>query len=219
MFNCKFHETVMTVIPASRYTPSHDHDLIHVESTFTTDAPIQDSDNIFFVPGTQPIPTDILNMINKGGFTFEPIPKSEVIKQVADYAQEISQNQQAAAVSDAVMGIATQQYMQQISMKAEPTGSTFYHLSYDFILLPENDGTFELKAKLPYKGFDMPAGGQVRLIVVLPVGATCDTNATKGTLLNGQQIQEATPANVANGVQVVSFFYQNDPDFLVKYKY
>lgn len=217
MFNCRTHATVMTVIPSSR--TNHAHDLIHVESTFTTDVPIPDAENIFFVPGTQPVPPDILKMINNGGFTFEPIPKSEVIKQVTDYAQEISQNQPAAAISDAVMGIATQEYMQQVTMKAEPVGSTFYHLSYDFILLPESDGSFELKTTLPYKGFQMPAGGQVRLIVVLPVGATCDTNATKGTLLNGQQIQEATPANVANGAQVVSFFYQNDPDFLVKYKY
>ncbi|UFT98109.1 hypothetical protein KO561_12945 [Radiobacillus kanasensis] len=214
--NVQTHETIMTVTPT--YAHNKHHDLVHVETFFRTTASIAE-DEVFYVPGKEEVPSHILEILELGGFTFEPIVASEVTSQVSNFADVIAKGTKEEALADAMIGLGSK-YLNAVKLKSIGEGTNFYHLSYDYALIPETDGSFVIQTTLPHKGFNMPTGGQVRFVVVLPAGAKCDRAATKGEVPGTTQIlEEPTPANVANGREVVSFFYQNDPKFTVKYKY
>jgi hypothetical protein len=102
-------------------------------------------------------------------------------------------------------------------IQLQPVGNNLYKISYDYSLYPDDQNNFFIFTTLPFKGFNMPQG-QVRLVVVLPTNAQIDPTDTTGTTPNGQTVEEQI-ANVANGRPVVSFFWQNDPDFTIKYRY
>jgi hypothetical protein len=212
MYNCQFVESIITVIDSSRHGLKYD--IAHVEYLFSTNTPIP-QDESFFVPGIELMPDNILQILKLGNFEFVPIPKSEVVNSLNNYLQEVQENKKDETLADSMIGISTS-YMNII--KANPLASNFYRLSYDYAIYPENDNSFIIYAKLPIKGFTLPAGGQTRFITILPVNAKYDPTATKGVALNNPDIQEQA-TNIANGRTVLSFFYQNDPDFTVKYKY
>jgi len=214
MYDVQLHETVMTVSPTSRYNAKFD--IVHVETIIKTAQPIP-SEDIFFVPSMDKVPSHILEILELGGFCFEPIPMSEVTRQISNFEQAVKNGTKEETLADAMVGLGAK-FMKQVKMT--PIGDNFYRISYDFALMPEDDGSFVIQTTLPHKGFNMPRAGQVRFIVVLPTNAKCDRDATKGEVEGSHQIiDEPTPPNVANGRQVVSFFYQNDPKFTVKYKY
>jgi hypothetical protein len=206
----------MTVTPTFKY--NNRHDTVHVETFFRTDKPIS-SDEVFYVPGNDEVPAHITEILELGGFTFEPILASEVTKQVSNFAQVIENGTKEEALADAMIGLGSK-YLNQVKLEPVSEGSNFYRLSYEYALLPESDGSFYIQTTLPHNGFNMPTGGQVRFVVVLATGAQCDREVTKGEVPGSTQIiDEPTPADVANGRQVVSCFYQNDPRFTVKYTY
>lgn len=214
--NVQLHETVMTVTPTSRYNLNHD--IVHVETFFRTDKPVPE-DEVFYVPGNDEVPAHILEILELGGFTFEPIVASEVAKQVSNFGEVIEKGTKEEALADAMIGLGSK-YLNQINLKPVSKETNLYRLSYEYALIPEEDESFVIQTTLPHKGFNMPTRGQVRFVVVLPTSAKCDREVTQGKDPNSTQIiQEQTPANVANGREVVSFFYQNDPEFTVKYNY
>lgn len=212
MYNCNFVESIITIIDTSKHGKIYD--TAHVEYLFSTDVPIA-ADELFFVPRIEIMPDNILKILKLGNFQFIPLPKSEVVNSLNNYLQEIQENKKDETLADSMIGISTS-YMNAI--KAELIGPNFYRLNYDYAIYPETDNSFMLYSKLPIKGFALPVGGQTRFIVILPINTKSDPAVTKGTALNNQEIQEQT-ANVANGRTVISFFYQNDPDFTVKYNY
>src|SRR4051794_16911871 len=86
MYNCQIHESVLTV--SSTYKHNHKYDLVHVEAIFQTTEPIPDTD-IFFVPSLVEVPSNILEILRLGGFSFQPVPKSVVIQEVSNFANNI----------------------------------------------------------------------------------------------------------------------------------
>lgn len=212
MYNCSFIESIITVIDSKRHGKAYD--TAHVEYLFSTNAPIPDTE-LFFVPRIELMPDNIISILKLGNFQFLPIPKSEIVNSLTNYLQEVQENKKDETLADSMIGISTS-YMNTV--KAETIGGNFYRLSYDYAIYPESDNSFIINAKLPLKGFSLPTGGQTRFITILPLNVKLDSAATKGVSLNNQEVQEQT-ANAANGRTVVSFFYQNDPDFTVKYNY
>lgn len=214
MYNCKLQEAVITVNPTSRN--GLPYDIAHVETIIITDSPIP-PEEIFLVPGSELIPQNILQILQLGNkVDFTPIPKSEVTANLSDFTQHIDQQQKDAVLADAMLGLATV-WMKPIQFK--PTGNNnFYRLSYDYTLFPSQNGSFYIYTKLPFKGFQMPVGGQVRFTAILPFGAKHDPNETKGIALNNQLVEEQA-VTLANNGEVISFYWKNDPDFTVKYNY
>lgn len=212
MYNCNFVESIITVVDS--FKRGKKYDIAHVEYLFSTDTPIP-AEELFFVPGIEVMPDNIISILKLGNFEFIPIPKSEVVNSLNNYLQQVQENKKDETLADSMIGISTS-YMNTI--KPEAIGTNFYRLSYDYAIYPEKDNSFMIYAKLPIKGFSLPAGGQTRFITVLPINAKPDPAVTKGIALDKQEIQEQS-VNVANGRTVISFFYQNDPDFIVKYNY
>lgn len=215
MYNCKLQEAVITVSPTSRF--GLDHDVAHVETFFLTDSPIPETE-IFLIPHRELIPPEILQVLRLGKVNLLPIPKSEVLQNISDFPSEVAGAKRDEAIADAALGIAAL-YMQPISLKAEVQNQqgSLYRLSYDFTLYPDTNGNFYIYTKLPLPGFTMVQGGHIRFITVLPSGAQYDPNETKGIALNNQVLEEQF-ANLVNG-QIIGFFWQNDPEFTIKYRY
>jgi hypothetical protein len=208
LYNCNTVESIITIIHGQTY------DTAHVEYLFSTTTPIS-PDELFFVPGTQLIPDNIMKILKLGNFQFVPIPKSEVVNSLNNYLQEVQEGKKDETLADSMIAISTS-YMNTI--KATSIGANLYRLAYDYAIYPETDGNFIVYSKLPVQGFSLPAGGQTRFITILPINAKYDSAATRGVAFNNPDIQEQA-TNAANGRTVLSFFYQNDPDFTVKYRY
>lgn len=212
MYPCRIQEAVITVNPTSRYGQTFD--IAHVETIFLMDNPIPENE-IFLVPSDENIPVEILNLIRLAKVSFAPIPKSEITASISDLTQEVEQGQKEAVLTDTALSLAAV-YMRPITF--QPIGNNFYRLSYDYKLFPDTSGNFYIYTKLPFRGFDMPQGSQVRFITVLPTGVQVDEAETKGIDLNQQIINEQL-VDVASGRRIISFFWQNDPDFTIKYRY
>ncbi|MHB1420828.1 MAG: hypothetical protein ACYCX4_14825 [Bacillota bacterium] len=213
MPNCSLQDAVITVTSASRY--GLPYDLAHVETIFQLDSQLQPED-VFLVPGDQFIPNEIMNILRLAKLDFTPMSKSEVVANLSDFTQEVTEQNREAVIADAAIGLAAV-YMKPVQFQ-QIGSSNLYRVSYDYTIFPNQDNNFYVYARLPFRSFPLSTGGQIRLVVVLPAGAQFDPAETQGVALNGQVIEEQQ-AVAANDKQVISFFYQNDPDFTVKYRY
>lgn len=208
MYTCTSAELIMTVMHGQNY------DTAHVEYLFSTNAPIA-QDELFFVPGIELMPKNIMDILKLANFQFVPIPKTEVVNSLSNYLQEVQDGKKDETLADSMIAISTS-YMNTI--KADTINPNSYRLKYDYAIYPENDRSFIVNATLPIKGFSLPTGSQTRFVTILPLGAKYDPVATKGKAINNPDIPEHT-ANIANGITIIDFFYQNDPEFTVKYNY
>ena len=177
------------------------------------DQPIPESE-VFLIPGDIPLPQEVINLNRLAKVSFAPMPKSTVVSNISDIAQEVEQGKKEEVIFDAALSI-TAVYMRPITF--HPIGGNFYRLSYDYNIYPDPNGNFYIFAQLPFQGFDMPAGGEVRFVVTLPPSSILDQNETKGIDLNQNPIEEQVAE--AQGKPIVWFYYQNDPEFIVKYSY
>jgi hypothetical protein len=102
------------------------------------------------------------------------------------------------------------------------SGSTnLYQLAYDYKLFPNeaNPKSFDFRVVLPFHGLGMPAGSRVQMSIMLPISANIDATATQGVAVNGQVIEELTQDIPNCQRKIVSFAYQNDPQFTIRYVY
>lgn len=214
MYNCKKQEAVINVIPTYRYLG---YDTIKVETTFEMDEPFPDSE-VVFVPSNKRIPSSIVNLINEHGFDFGPKLSSDVNKKLSDFGQEyIDVNRTEETRQDATLGLLIT-YMDNIQLKPVSDGSNFYNLSYQYNLYPDKDGNFDFRTILPLAGLQDAGNIEVQLFIVLPQGVTFDPTETKGISVNGAEIEEKS-FSTENGRNIITFYYKQDPNFFVRYKY
>ncbi|MGC4378272.1 hypothetical protein WD019_15290 [Fictibacillus sp. Mic-4] len=213
MYTCHNQETLITVIPTSRH--GQPYDIARVEAIFQLDQPITEND-LLLVPEMEKIPKDLLEMLKLSKVNLAPMPESYVNEALSDFAQESADpNRDRETSEDAMLGL-VRRYLTKINPQQIGT-DYFYRVSYEYSVFPNSQtGSFFLYAAVPFKGFNMPAGSQVRFISVLPTGSRV-INAT-GTDINSQPLS-ADMDDVAQGKPVVSYFWQNDPDFVVEYTY
>ncbi|WP_043933814.1 hypothetical protein [Bacillus sp. EB01] len=213
MYNCLMQDTVLTITPTSRY--GKEFDTVRVETFFQLESPLPENEE-FLVPGIKKIPDQDLRIFEAGKVQFAPIPKSVVIQEVQDFASQVASGSTDGVRLDALLGLSTM-YMEPVKLEAITPGG-IYHLSYAYSVYPETDGNFYIYQTLPFKGFNMTRG-TVRLTAVLPAGAVCDYDATNGKDISGTIIVEDESRVFSNGLSVVSFLYQVDPEFTIKYRY
>ncbi len=214
MYNCRNQETIITVIPTSRH--GQPFDIARVEAMFQLDEQLPETETLL-VPQMELIPQDLLQALKLLNVHLAPMPESYVNQALSDYAQETADpNRDKETREDSAIGL-VRKYL--VKIPAQKVGTdNYYRVSYEYSLFPDENGFYNIYATLPFKGFNMPTGSQIRFITALPVGAQIDRDATRGTDLNQQLVDEQV-TDVAAGRQIVSFFWQNDPDFVVKYRH
>ncbi|MTH55380.1 hypothetical protein GKZ89_18470 [Bacillus mangrovi] len=211
-WKCLMQDTVITVTPTSRY--GQVYDTARVETYFQLESTFPENEE-FLVPSMEKIPDEDLRIFKEGKFEFGPIPKSTIVREVQDYALQVANGSAEGIRTDMALGLASL-YMQPIKLK--PIGPNVYHLSYEYSIYRDPvDDHFSIYQTLPFRGFDMPAG-TVRFTTVLPAGVRLHSEATEGKDLVGNIIDDQSQT-FSNGMTVVTFFYQSDPNFLIKYIY
>ena len=98
--------------------------------------------------------------------------------------------------------------------------SYVYELKYDYKIFPLlNSQEYQFEIRLPFDGIQMINGSRVQLNVLTPLGAVVNTVETRGIDENGQEIQELIQQLQSSNRSIVSFNYQLDPHFLVRYSH
>jgi hypothetical protein len=195
------------------------YDLVHVENIIQTDEPIP-QDKFWYVPNgvtSNPIADMIFNAKNMSMY---PMSEDELLVGTSDVI-----DQAKAGSFDGVLEDTSKLMMMSLMKKQalEPiTGTTnMYRLSYDYKIFPQVNTTniFDFKVQLPFSGIGVAAGGKVQMTVIMPLNSQVDPIVTEGVDLNGLKIEELiTPINNI-GRNIVSFMYQNDPIFTIRYHY
>ncbi|ASN69641.1 hypothetical protein OCE55_04920 [Bacillus paranthracis] len=213
MYNCMNQETLITIIPTSRHGKAYD--IAKVEATFQLNEPITETDSLLVPPQMELIPQDIFEILKLSHVNLAPMTETYINEALSDFATESSDpNRDQETKEDAMLGL-VRKYLTKVV--PEQIGSDyFYRVSYEYAVYPNENGSYFLYATVPFKGFNMPATSQIRFISILPTGSTVVN--TTGVDIN-QQSLPADQDDVANGKPVVSYFWQNDPEFMVEYRY
>jgi hypothetical protein len=212
MYTCVNQETLITIIPTSRH--GQPYDIARVEALFQLNEPLTGNDPLL-VPQMELIPKDILEMLKLSRVNLVPMPESYVTQALSDFAIESGDpNREQETREDAMLGL-VRKYLNKVTPQQIGT-DYYYRVSYEYSVFPNEQGSYFLYATVPFKGFNVPNGSQIRFISILPAGST--VISTTGVDINSQAIQ-ADQDDVAQGKPVVSYFWQNDPDFMVEYRY
>lgn len=206
-YNAIIHET-------SRY--GLDHDTVHVEILLNTNEPIS-TDLQWYVPAGINVPKAVLDIIKASNLQLYPMSSEHLTSGTEDI-----QNQAKEGNLEEVMKDASKLFLLSVLKKSSliplDGSQNLYKLSYDYNLYPDSDGNFELHVQLPFDGLTLnPSGGLVTVTAICPLTCNIDSVFTRGTDINGNEIQEAV--TTTNNNNIVTFRYQLDPLFAIKYRY
>lgn len=216
--NIRLQDVSVIINGTSRYNGNL-YDTVHVETLLVMDEPIP-SEETWYVPNGNSIPTEVLNFFKISGIDMNPKKASTILQGTEDIREQAEAENLPGVMEDAA------RYMLRAVLKKTPltpiSGSpNTYLLSYDYKIYPTNNTSeYEFNIRVPFDGLNLAQnGGRVQLTIVTPIDAKIDPSLTKGTDENGQEISElVSPISNVNR-QVVSFAYQIDPDFTVHYRY
>lgn len=192
------------------------YDLVHVETIIKTDTPIS-PDKFWYVPSgvtINPIAEAVFKATN---ISMYPTSEEELLAGTQDIAEQAK-----ASSFDGVLEDSSKLMMLSLMKKQslEPIVGTTncYRLAYDYKIFPVANN-FDFKVQLPFSGLGMIGGSIVQMTIIMPLNSAIDPVATEGVAINGQKIEELiTPINNI-GRNIISFRYQNDPVFTIRYHY
>lgn len=218
MANVKLQDLTAMIHNVSRSNGGQ-YDLVHVENIIQTDVPIP-TDKFWFVPNgvtSNPVADVVFKAKNMSMY---PISEEELLKGTEDIIAQARSGSFDGVLEDSsklmMMSLMKKQALEPI------TGATnCYRLAYDYKLFPvlNAPNTFDFKVQLPFSGLGVATGGIVQMTIIMPLNSRIDPNVTEGTDINGQKIQEVTTLIPNIGRNVISFKYQNDPMFTIRYLY
>lgn len=206
-FNAIIHET-------SRYGLSHD--TVHVEILLNTTESIP-LDLQWYVPAGINIPKAVLEIIKASNLQLYPMLSSNLTVGTEDIRIQAEEGNLTDVINDAAKLFLLSVLKKSTLLPIEGS-QNLYKLSYDYNLYPDSEGNYELHVKLPFDGLTLnPSGGLVSVTAICPLSCTIDSVLTKGIDENGREITESVIQTENN--KVITFRYQLDPLFLVRYRY
>lgn len=197
------------------------YDTVHVETLLVTDEPLP-MESCWFVPAGVSVPPEVMQFFNAASMAnlpMYPIKEENILAGTEDIRQQAEEGNLKEVMGDAA------KFMLRAVMKKTPLiplsgSSNTYMVTYDYKLYPVANNTFEFKFRLPFDGLELnTSGGRVQASVITPINAAIDPNGTKGTAQNGADITEFVTAIPNTGRNMVSFYYQIDPEFVIQYRY
>ncbi|WP_408033826.1 MULTISPECIES: hypothetical protein [Bacillaceae] len=216
--NIRLQDVSVVINGTSRYNGNL-YDTVHVETLLVMDEPIP-AEETWYVPNGSSVPPEVLNFFKIAGIDMNPKKASTILQGTEDIREQAEGENLQGVIEDAA------RYMMRAVLKKTPltaiSGSpNTYLLSYDYKIYPINNGTdYEFNIRVPFDGLTVAGnGGRVQLTIITPIGAQIDTSLTKGVDENGQEISELVSPVPNVNRQIVSFAYQIDPDFIVRYRY
>ncbi len=218
MTNILLQDLSAIIHSTSRYNGDQ-FDLVHVETILQTSEPIPPEMN-WYVPDGTTIPPEAEAFFGATNIAMYPLFEATLLNNTADIQTEAETNQFSAVLDDASK-LLLRSVMKKSNLSLVTGTSNLYRLSYDYKLfhLKDTPNTYDFKVCLPFDGLTVQAGGAIQMTVTMPLGSTIDSEFTKGQTPTGESIEEQI-TNIANlNRNVVSFRYQNDPIFTIRYRY
>jgi hypothetical protein len=219
MANIKLQDLNVIISGVSRYNGGK-WDSVHVETMIVTDEPLS-TDSSWYVPAGITVPPEILAFFQTSGISMYPTPESTVLAGTEDIREQAEAGNLGEVQMDAAK-LMMRAILKKTPLTPVADAPNTYLLSYDYKLYPVvgQPTAFDFKIRLPFDGLRLsPQGGRVQVTVLTPIGATVDPVATIGIDENRQEIVEQIVPVANAGRSAVSFGYQLDPDFTIRYTY
>jgi hypothetical protein len=220
MPNVKFQDATVIVHGSSRYN-NNSFDVVHVHTTIVTDSPITDE---YYVPNGVTLHPAALELVKSQGLEFRPYRVSDLLAGTENIRESAQEGDVVDTTIDSAKLLLLSTLKKTSLVQTAQIGTSYvYELKYDYKIYPLThqslSDSYEFQIRLPFDGTGMINGSRVQLTVVTPINVEIDQNATVGVAENGQLLDEKLNQLVDTNRMVVTFEYQVDPLFTVRYKH
>lgn len=216
IINVKLQDLTAIINGTSKYGAGYD--TVHVETLLITDSPIP-QDMCWYVPAGTSVPKEVQDFFNMAKLEMYPMTEDKILKGTDTIKESSQSNDLSSVMNDSA------RYMLRAIMKKSQlvpvVGTTnCYLVSYDYKIYPVQPNNFEFKVVLPFDGLGIyPSGGRVQVTITAPVGSMINPVITKGTDDNGNEVQEQITPIQNTTRPIVSFEYNKDPEYTIRYNY
>lgn len=221
MPNIMLQDVTAIINGTSRYN-GNQHDTCHVEMILEASEPIPPELNWYIPkpdnPTIPPIVTEIFKLTNT---FYYPQSETTLTQGLGDTLEQAKNNDLNGVLED-IPKLLLLSILKKVNLTPILNSTNCYMLQYDYKLYPLPNiqpPTFEFYIQLPFDTLTVAQGGRVQCTILTPIGSVIDSQNTMGILENQSVIEEhATNAQYSRR-PVISFKYQNDPLFKVRYTY
>lgn len=215
MPNIKLQDVIIFVNGTSRYNQNA-FDTVLVKTLLVADEPITED---YYVPNGVTANQEILKLLELQGLEVTPFKASTLLQGTEDIREQALNGNPSETLSDAAK-LLLLSLLKKSQLVQVPGATNTYELTYEYKIFPEQQGSnsYSFEIRVPFDGLGIhPQGGRVEVTVVLPRMTELDTQATKGIDEQGVEITEI-PYQTSNvNRQIVTFSYQLDPLFTIRY--
>lgn len=192
------------------------YDLVHVETIIKTDTPIPQNQYWYVPSGVTSNPASDV-FFKAMNISMYRTSESELLAGTQDVFDQAKAGNFDGTKEDCSK-LMMLSLMKKQSLEPIVGATNCYRLSYDYKIFPVANN-FDFKVQLPFSGLGMVNGSVVQMTVIMPLGSILDPVTTEGVAVNGQKIQELVTPISNIGRNIISFRYQNDPMFTIRYHY
>lgn len=197
------------------------YDTVRVETLLTTTEPLP-NEMTWYVPSGTSIPPEVASLFKAKNIRMFPQREETLLKGTEDIREE-AQAENVLGVLEDASKLLLRAVLKEVPLSPIAGSPNTYTLSYEYKLFPLNvdseNNNFEFYIVLPFDGLEVAQGGRVQMTILTPIGAKINPSDTRGIAENGQEISEMVSDIPHTNRQVVSFAWQNDPEFFVRYSY
>jgi hypothetical protein len=216
MANIKIQDVMLFVNGTSRFN-NNAFDTVTVKTTIQTDEPITED---YYVPSGVTVTPGIIDLLKLQNLEVTPFKASTLLSGTEDIQTQALNGNPSGTLEDAAK-LLLLSILKKTPLVPIAGAVNTYELSYEYKIFPLAamglPDSYDFQIRVPFDGLGIVQGGRVEVTVVLPRFAEPDPNETKGIDLNGSEISEIFYEMPNVNRKAVTFAYQNDPLFTVRY--
>ncbi|WP_047982117.1 hypothetical protein [Ornithinibacillus contaminans] len=217
MPNIKLQDVMIFVNGTSRYN-KNSFDTVLVKTLLHSDEPIKDE---YYVPSGITANPELFKILDLQGLEITPFKASTLIEGTEDIQEQALNGNPSETLSDAAKLLLLSLLKKSQLVPVAGSNNT-YELTYEYKIFPvePNSNSYEFEIRVPFDGLGIhPQGGRVEVTVILPRMVELDGSLTKGIDEQGAEINEVSYPVPNVNRQVVTFSYQKDPLFTIRYNH
>ena len=188
-----------------------------VKTTIHSDEPILDE---YYVPSGVTANPALLELLRLQNLEVTPFKASTLLAGTEDIQTQALNGNPAGTLEDASK-LLLLSVLKKAQLVPVPGSTNLYELTYDYKVFPmasqNMPNTYEVQIRVPFDGLGMTNGSRVEVSVILPRMVDVDPNATQGKDINGAEIAELIYEMPNVNRKAVTFAYQLDPLFSIRY--
>lgn len=216
MANIQFQDAMIIVNGTSRYN-SNAFDTVLVKTFLKTDEPILDE---YYVPSGVTASPALLDFLKLQNLEVTPFKASTLLAGTEDI-QTVALNGDPNGTLEDASKLVLLSLLKKSALVPVAGSTNLYELTYEYKIFPlVSQGladAYEFQIRVPFDGLNMPNGSRVEVTAILPRGAVVNESETHGKDINGVEIAESLYDLPVVNRKAVSFAYQTDPLFTIRY--